>query len=85
MLIHPSTLDRIVARCRKHPENGGGPAFRFRVKRQGSHAVKYTWRMMAADLRDGDIMLALTKIGVRPSEAKLVAFRLSEANGGTQS
>ena len=73
------TLGRLLARLRQYPDLVDWAAsFRYTRKHGAFPPARYRARLLAADMRDADIMAMMTRIDLPPGTAKLVALRIAD-------
>ena len=74
------TLQRLLARLREYPDVVDWAASFRHYHKHGCAfpPARYRARLLAADMRDGDIMSTMTRIDLPPGAAKLVAMRLAD-------
>ena len=72
------TLGRLLARLRQYPDTVDW-ATCFRHYHGCAFPLgRYRARLLAADMRDADIMTMMTRINLPPGSAKLVAMRIAD-------
>jgi hypothetical protein len=74
------TLGRLLARLRQYPDIvDWATCFRhYHSHRCAFPPARYRARLLAADMRDADIMSMMTRIDLPPGPAKLVAMRIAD-------